>query len=32
MVDIYNSCETRECATYRIREYLKSTCPSATIK
>jgi hypothetical protein len=32
MVDIYNSCETINCATYRIREYLESTCPKATIK
>ena len=32
MVDIDNSCETIGCATYRIREYLESTCPRATIK
>lgn len=32
MVYFYNSCETIDCATYRIREYLKDTCPRATIK
>jgi hypothetical protein len=32
MVEIYNSCETVDCATYRIRSYLKETCPRATIK
>lgn len=32
MVEIYNSCETIECATYRIRSYLKEACPRATVK
>lgn len=32
LVYFYNNCETIDCATYRIREYLKDTCPRATIK
>lgn len=32
MVNIYNGCETIECATYKIRQYLKEVCPRANIK
>lgn len=32
MVEIYNSCETEDCVTHRIRSYLKDTCPRANIK